>query len=156
VRFDKGGFVLEVLDNSLPPAEPRLLTDLLIDLTNATDADEAVDKAEEPAEDQGLAEVAEIAKKPPLTAANVNLPADTNSAAEQIQDQSTAALPDSVAIKRGRGRPKGSKNKPKTAAQAQTQVQDSMRSIDLETARITRSRSRHITGDTEDDTEQGV
>jgi hypothetical protein len=36
VRFDKRGFVLEVLDSRLLllTAEPRLLTDLLIDLTN--------------------------------------------------------------------------------------------------------------------------
>jgi hypothetical protein len=75
--------VLEVLDNSLPLAKPRLLTDLLIDLTGV---DKAVDKAEdqEPVKDQDLAKVAKIAKRLPLTTADINLLTNTNSAAKQI------------------------------------------------------------------------
>jgi hypothetical protein len=80
--------VSEVLDSRLLSliVEPCLLTDLLIDLTNAKDVSKAVDKAkdQELAKDQDLAKVAKIAKKPPLTTTNINLPADTNSAAEQI------------------------------------------------------------------------
>jgi hypothetical protein len=45
VRFDKGGFVLEVLDSRLLLliAKPCLLTDLLIDLTNTKDVSKAKD-----------------------------------------------------------------------------------------------------------------
>jgi hypothetical protein len=80
--------VLEVLDSRLLSltVEPRLLTDLLIDLTNAKDVGKAVDKAkdQELAKDLDLAKEAKIAKKPPFTTTNVNLLADTNSTAEQI------------------------------------------------------------------------
>jgi hypothetical protein len=45
VRFNKEGFVLKVLDSRLLLliAKPRLLTNLLIDLTNA----KAIDKAKD-------------------------------------------------------------------------------------------------------------
>jgi hypothetical protein len=82
--------VLEVLDSRLLllTVEPRLPTDLLIDLTNAKDVSKAIDKAkdQELAKDQDLAKVAKIAKKPPLTTANVNLLANTDSTIEQILD----------------------------------------------------------------------
>jgi hypothetical protein len=44
VRFNKEGFVLEVIDNSLLLAKPRLLTDLLIDSTGTKDVDKAKDQ----------------------------------------------------------------------------------------------------------------
>jgi hypothetical protein len=88
VRFDKGGFVSEVLDSRLLLliAKLRLLTNLLIDSTNTKDASKAkdADKATELVKDQDLAKAAEIAKKPPLTAADIDLLADTDSATEQI------------------------------------------------------------------------
>jgi hypothetical protein len=86
VRFNKGGFVLKVLDSSLPLTKPCLLTDLLIDLTNTKDVGKAKDtnKATELVKDQDLAKVAKIAKKPPLTTVDVNLLANTNFAVEQI------------------------------------------------------------------------
>jgi len=45
VRFNEGGFVLEVLDNriQLLLTKPCLLTNLLIDLTNAKGKDKAKD-----------------------------------------------------------------------------------------------------------------
>jgi hypothetical protein len=45
VRFDKRGFVLEVLDNKIQLllTKPRPLTNLLIDLTNAKGKDKAKD-----------------------------------------------------------------------------------------------------------------
>jgi len=43
VRFDKRGFILEVLDSSLLLTKPRPLTNLLIDLTNTKDAGKAKD-----------------------------------------------------------------------------------------------------------------
>jgi hypothetical protein len=98
VRFDKRGFVSEVIDNSLLLAKPRLLTNLLIDSTGTKDTDKAKDQ--ELAKDQDLAKAAKIAKKPPLTAVNINLLANTNSTTEQILDQSTTTLPDLVAVKR--------------------------------------------------------
>jgi hypothetical protein len=43
VRFNKRGFILEVLDSSLPLTKPRPPTNLLIDSTNTKDVGKAKD-----------------------------------------------------------------------------------------------------------------